>query len=105
LLNKYGPGGAEAAIKLRSAVNERVAVRFPEVARNKYSLVIRIFASLKTLGMNAGATKNTSFAPFFTVFEKVGPFFDLVVVADDLGVKSKICGKSKHRSWGSVYGR
>jgi hypothetical protein len=105
LLKKYGPGGAEAAIKLRSAVNERVAAKFPEVSRNKYCLIIRIFASLKTLSMNAAANKSTSLAPFFTEFEKVGPFFDLVVVADDFSVKSKICGKSKHWSLGSVCGR
>ena len=93
-MSKHGPGGAEAAILLRNALNEKIATRFPDIVRNKYSLVIRIFADLKTLSLNAAAyNKSASLAPFFTEFEKVGVFFDLVLTADDLGVKHKICGK------------
>ncbi|KAI4684402.1 uncharacterized protein J4E84_006392 [Alternaria hordeiaustralica] len=96
LLKKRGPGGAEAAILLRNALNDRIAARFPDIARNKYCLVIRIFADLKTLSLNSGANgKIMSLAPFFTEFEKVGAFFDLVVTADDIGVKNKICDNLK----------
>jgi len=95
LLKKRGPGGAEAAKLLRSALNERIATRHPEIARNKYCLVIRIFADLKILSMNKSDFGTTTLlAQFFTEFEKVGAFFDLVVTADDHGIKSKICGQS-----------
>jgi hypothetical protein len=99
LLKKNGPGGTEAAVLLRNTLSERIATRFPEITRNKYSLVIRILASLKILSLNVAASgKTATHLPFFTEFEKVGPYFDLVVTTDDKGVKDKICGEFNYWS-------
>ncbi|CAE7179110.1 hypothetical protein PTNB73_03478 [Pyrenophora teres f. teres] len=96
LLKEQGPGGARAAILLRNALNQRVAATHPKIAREKYSLVIRIFTDLKTLGLSSTANgKMSSLVPFFTEFEKGDVFFDLVVTADQHGVKNKICNNLK----------
>ncbi|KNG44869.1 histidinol-phosphate aminotransferase [Stemphylium lycopersici] len=71
LLRKHGLGGAEAAILLRNALSERIATRFPGIARNKHSLVTRIFADLKTLSLNGAAHNNLKLYMTYEWFKNI----------------------------------
>jgi hypothetical protein len=74
LLKKEIPRGSEASVLLRNAVCEELAVKFPKIARNKYCLVIRIFASLEVLALNTTMDyKTSSIASFFAILEGLAP--------------------------------
>ncbi|KAF1945354.1 hypothetical protein EJ02DRAFT_431710 [Clathrospora elynae] len=100
LLQELHARGTKAASLLYDVVSDEIAVILPKLARNKYSLVIRIFASLQDLSKDAAAQKLVggnfhSIAPFFTGFTKARPFFDVVDAGDVSDVEQKICQNFK----------
>ena len=71
----------------------------PAIARSEYSIVVKIFACLKTLSSRAVAEKlvapgHRSLAFHFAEFNKVSPFFDFVDTGDEGHVPTKITGKT-----------
>lgn len=98
LLENKENGGIQLATLLHDAISDDVIARFPKIARNKYSLVIRVFASLHHLSKEA-ATKRPvgghyhALASFFVGFTRSGVFFGFVDTGDVDYIPAKICRK------------